>query len=60
MYVCNYGKKGEKGKKELTLFLGLGTSNRKAAMKYSSPDIHSIDKCNNVRKLCREGMEQVL
>jgi len=43
--------------KELTPFLGLGNSNRKAAMKYSSLDIHSIDKCNNVRKLCRKGME---
>lgn len=47
-------------KKKGASFLGLGNSNKKAAMKYSSLDIHPMDKHNNVRKLCRKGMEQAL
>lgn len=50
----------ERKKKELSLFLGLGNSNRRAAMKCSSLDMHSIDKSNNVKKLRRKGMEQAL
>lgn len=56
MYVTK-GDEERKEKKDLTPFLALGNSNRKAAMKYSSLDTHSIDKRNSIRKLCRKGIE---
>lgn len=59
MYVTKENEK-RKEKKELSLFLGLGNSNGRSAMKCSSLDMHSIDKSNNVRKLRRKGMEQAL
>lgn len=59
MYITKENEKRNE-KKELRLFLGLGNSNRRAAMKRSSLDMHSIDKSNNVRKLRRKGMEQAL
>lgn len=56
MYVTKENEKRER--KVLSIFLGLGNSNRKAAKKCSSLDMHSIDQSNDARKLCRKRMEQ--